>query len=59
VLAAALAQMGKADEAGRTLAGMDRYRPSVRRPLSAPYANPALLEHLRDGVRQARKFAQA
>ena len=59
VLAAALAQMGKADEAARTLAGMDRYRPSVRRPLAAPYANPAHLEHLREGVRQARNFARA
>ena len=59
VLAAALAQMGKAAEAGRTLAGMDRYRPSVRRPLSAPYADPAHLEHLREGIRQARKFAPA
>ena len=59
VLAAALAQMGRADEAGQTLAGMDRYRPSIRRPLSAPYADPAHLEHLREGIRQARKFAQA
>ncbi|HEY1448941.1 MAG TPA: winged helix-turn-helix domain-containing protein [Caulobacteraceae bacterium] len=56
VRAAALAQMGKADEAVRVLAGMDRYRPSVRRPLAAPYARPAHLEHLREGVRRARSF---
>jgi tetratricopeptide (TPR) repeat protein len=59
VLAAALARMGRADEAGRALAGMDRYRPSVRRPLSAPYADPAHLEHLREGIRRARRFVQA
>ena len=59
VLAAALAQMGQADEAAQTLAGMDRYRPSLRRPLAPPYANPAQLEHLRQGVTLARSFVQA
>jgi TolB-like protein len=59
VRAAALAQMGRADEAAGALAGMDRYRPSVRRPMAAPYARPAHLEHLREGVRLARSFLPA
>jgi tetratricopeptide (TPR) repeat protein len=59
VLAAALAQLGEAAEAAAALARVDRFRPSAQRPLAAPYADPALLEHLRQGVRAARQFAEA
>jgi TolB-like protein len=53
VLAAALAQLGRADEAARVLARAQHARPSQQRPLAAPYANPAHLEHLKQGVRMA------
>ncbi len=59
VLAAALAQLGEAKEAAAALARVDRFRPSAQRPLAAPYADPSLLEHLRQGVRAARQFAEA
>jgi hypothetical protein len=51
--------MGEAAEAAAALARVDRFRPSTQRPLAAPYADPALLEHLRQGVRAARQFATA
>lgn len=53
VLAAALAQLGRADEAARVLTRVEPARPSQQRPLAAPYANPAHLEHLKQGVRLA------
>lgn len=53
VLAAALARLGLIDEAERALEGVSRDRPSQQRPLAAPYADPAHLEHLREGVRMA------
>ena len=59
VLAAALAQLGETKAAAAAVARMDPYRPSPQRPLAAPYADPAQLEHLRAGVRAARQFAEA
>jgi TolB-like protein/Tfp pilus assembly protein PilF len=59
VLAAALAQLGEAQDAAAALARVERFRPSTQRPLAAPYADPAMLEHLRQGVRAARQFAAA
>ena len=53
VLAAALAQLDRADEAARVLTRVEPARPSQQRPLAAPYANPAHLEHLKQGVRLA------
>jgi TolB-like protein len=59
VLAAALAQLGQAKEAATALARVQRFKPSTQRPRAAPYADPTLLEHLRQGVRAARQFAEA
>jgi TolB-like protein/DNA-binding winged helix-turn-helix (wHTH) protein len=53
VLAAALARLGRLDEAEKALAGVSRRGPSPQRPLAAPYANATDLEHLREGVRMA------
>ena len=55
VLAAALAQLGRLDEARATLP--PKWNPtagSFQRPLAAPYADPTAAEHLRAGVRLAR-----
>jgi hypothetical protein len=59
VLAAALARLGRLDEAEKALAGLSRNGPSPQRPLAAPYANPADLEHLREGVRLAGMATRA
>jgi TolB-like protein/Flp pilus assembly protein TadD len=53
VLAASLAQQGMVDEAAEAHRRAVRMQPSMQRPMAAPYADPALLEHLREGYRLA------
>ncbi len=53
LLAAGLARLDRQDEAARVLP-RGAARDALRRPLVAAYANPAFLDHLREGVRQAR-----
>ncbi|MGH7024511.1 MAG: winged helix-turn-helix domain-containing protein [Caulobacteraceae bacterium] len=54
VLAAGLARLGRMDEAAEAFARVDRSKVSRERPLPAPYADPAHLEHIRGGYRAAR-----
>ncbi len=54
VLAAALAQLGRDEEAAKSLPREGRGAASPQSPMAAPYADPAQLEHLRQGVRLAR-----
>jgi TolB-like protein len=58
VLAASLAQLGRYDEARAALPGIRWEAGSPQRPMSAPYADPAHLEHMRQGVRAARQGRQ-
>ncbi len=58
VLAASLAQLGRLDEARIALPATRWNVGSPDRPMAAPYANPAHLEHLRQGVRLARAAGQ-
>jgi hypothetical protein len=58
VLAASLAQLGRFDEARAALPPTGWKAGSRQRPMAAPYANPAHLEHLRQGVRLAREGGQ-
>lgn len=58
VLAASLAQLGRFDEARAALPPTGWKAGSRQRPMAAPYANPAHLEHLRQGVRMAREGGQ-
>jgi tetratricopeptide (TPR) repeat protein len=58
VLAASLAQLGRLDEAHEALPPPGSKAGSRQRPLAAPYANPAHLEHLRQGLRLAREGGQ-
>ncbi|HZZ33991.1 MAG TPA: TIR domain-containing protein [Phenylobacterium sp.] len=58
VLAASLAQLGRLDEARTALPPTRWNAGSPQRPMAAPYANPADLEHLRQGVRLARSTGQ-
>ncbi|HEY2048664.1 MAG TPA: BTAD domain-containing putative transcriptional regulator [Caulobacteraceae bacterium] len=59
MLALSLAQLGRLDEAARALPQRRRDDPRRRR-ITAPYANPADLEHVREGLRLARsKLRQA
>ena len=53
VLAASLARLGQIDEAAQAFARSSRTKRSAQRPMAAPYAVPAHLEHLRDGYRLA------
>jgi adenylate cyclase len=57
VLAASLAQLGRLGEAQSALPSKRWEGGSPQRPMSAPYANPAHLEHLRAGIRAARHGA--
>ncbi len=53
LLAISLARLGRQEEAARALPrGLSRE--GQRRPLMADYADPAFLEHLREGLRLAR-----
>lgn len=54
LLAASLAQLGRTREAFEVMPPARRDQASAQRPMAAPYANPAHLEHLREGVRLAR-----
>ena len=54
ILAAGLAQLGRLDEAAKVVPQRPWAAASTQQPLAAPYADPAMLEHLRDGVRRAR-----
>lgn len=58
VLAASLAQLGRFDEARTVLPPTGWKAGSRQRPMAAPYANPAHLEHMRQGVRLAREGVQ-
>jgi TolB-like protein/Tfp pilus assembly protein PilF len=58
VLAASLAQLGRFDEARAALPPSGSKAGSRQRPMAAQYANPAHLEHLRQGVRLAREGDQ-
>lgn len=58
VLAASLAQLGRFDEARAALPPAGWKAGSRQRPMAAPYANPAHLEHMRQGVRLAREGGQ-
>ena len=55
VLAASLANLGRLDEAHAALSRTRWEAGSPQRPMAAPYANPAHLEHLRQGIRLARQ----
>lgn len=57
VLAASLAQLGRLEEARAALPPARWEAPTPQRPMSARYANPAHLEHMREGVRLARGAA--
>ncbi len=57
VLAASLAQLGRREEARAALPAARWEAPTPQRPMSARYANPAHLEHMREGVRLARGAA--
>ena len=58
VLAASLAQLGRFEEAHAALPPSGWKAGSRQRPMAAPYANPAHLEHMRQGVRLAREGGQ-
>jgi tetratricopeptide (TPR) repeat protein len=53
VLAAALARLGELEEAAEAFEIASRTRRSAQRPMRAPYADPAHLEHLREAYRLA------
>ena len=55
VLAASLAHLGRLAEAHAALPQTRWEAGSPQRPMTAPYANPAQLEHLRQGIRLARQ----
>ncbi|HWD66723.1 MAG TPA: winged helix-turn-helix domain-containing protein [Caulobacteraceae bacterium] len=55
VQVAALSKLGRIDEAIEALGRVDRAKTSRQRPLPAPWADPAALEHLRDAYRAARR----
>jgi adenylate cyclase len=59
VLAASLAQLGRFDEALTALPPAPWNAGSPERPMAAPYANLADLEHMRSGVRLARRGNQS
>ncbi len=60
VLAASLARLGRAQEAAEAFERSRRWsRPSTRRPMAAPYADPGQREHLREGLRLAGAGRQA
>jgi len=54
ILAASLAKTGDIEAAARAVPRKRWNSGSVQRPLAAPYAQPADLDHLREGVRLAR-----
>ncbi|HZZ37008.1 MAG TPA: TIR domain-containing protein [Caulobacteraceae bacterium] len=54
LLAASLAQLGRLDEAAKALPRVTEDRAAARQPMIARYADPAFLEHLREGMRLAR-----
>ncbi len=54
VQVAALAKLGRIDEAVEALNRVDRAKTSRQRPLPGPWADPTALEHLREGYRAAR-----
>ncbi|HEY1879910.1 MAG TPA: hypothetical protein VGG68_08260, partial [Caulobacteraceae bacterium] len=55
VQVAALSKLGRIDEAIAALGRVDRAKTSRQRPLPAPWADPADLEHLREAYRSARR----
>jgi adenylate cyclase len=59
ILAASLARLGREKEAGEALPLARWVEASPQRPMAAPYADPADLEHLRQGVRLARVASKA
>lgn len=58
ILAASLAQLGRIEEAGKALPRAPWAKASPQSPMAAPYADPAQLEHLRQGVELARSGIQ-
>ena len=59
VLAASLARLGRTKEAAEAVPQSRNPLASRWRTLAAPYADPAMLEHLREGFRLARAGRQA
>jgi TolB-like protein len=53
ILAASLARLGRTQEAEEAFRRARWSKPSTKRPLAPPYAVPAQLEHLREGLRLA------
>jgi TolB-like protein len=53
ILAAALARMGELEEAAEAFGRASRTRRSTQRPMRAPYADSAHLDHLREAYRLA------
>jgi TolB-like protein/Flp pilus assembly protein TadD len=53
VLAASLARLGRVEEAAAAYVKARQTKPSPRRPLAAPYADPGQLAHLRAAFRMA------
>jgi TolB-like protein/Flp pilus assembly protein TadD len=59
LLVAALARLGRFEEAVAALGRIQSFSPSRRRPMAAPYAKAAHLENLRDAFRLAREALKA
>jgi TolB-like protein/cytochrome c-type biogenesis protein CcmH/NrfG len=59
ILAAALARLGRMEEAAQAAAHTRGFKASPRRPLAAPYVNREDFNHLREGMRLASAFASA
>jgi TolB-like protein len=59
LLAASLAQLGRLEEAAKAMPRTRWRGGSTERPMTAPYADPAYPDHLRQGVRLAREAIRA